>query len=251
MWHLGAFVQSIDPGNAFTNINAVREEMIFTNGVDFRVPPWGTKLLGEGVAINDATAVRAQIQAPSLRVQANHDVEPIVQAPDFGAALLQFTVHEDSPLELVDDEAVNFGVLSDPAAAAIHAGLILIGDSAIQKQTGKFFSVRCTSAVAQAAAAWVNGNLTFGQVLPTGRYAVVGARFRSTDMIAARLVFPGQVQRPGLPGGNAFTDADNPKFRFGGLGVWGEFDNTVPPTIDVLGGAAAAQVTILDLMRVG
>lgn len=250
MFHLGAFVQSIDPANAFTNINAVREEQLATNGVDFRIPPWAKSIVGYAAAINDASLVRAQLQSPSLRLQANLDISPIVQAPDFGAALLQVTMFPDGPIELVEDEAINFGVLSDPAAAAIHAGLVWLSDGPIQPAVGRMFTVRCTAAVQQVAAAWVNGNLTFGQVLPAGEYAVVGARFRSTDMIAARLVFSAQNARPGFAGANAITDADNPIARFGRLGVWGTFPNTVPPTIDVLGGAAAAQVVLLDLIRV-
>lgn len=250
MFHAGAFVQSIDPANAFTNINGVREEMFAVTGADYRVPPGLKSIAGYGACINDASAVRAQYQAPSLRLQANLDVEPIVQAPDFGAAALQFNVFADAPVELVEDENLNFGVLSDPAAAQIHAGLFLLSDGPVQKATGKIFSVRCTAAIAQAAAAWVNGNLTFGQTLPAGDYAVVGARFRSADAIAGRLVFPAQVARPGAPAANAFTDIDHPAFRFGNLGVWGVFPNTIPPTLDMLGGAAAAQVVILDLMRV-
>jgi hypothetical protein len=247
---LAAFVQSIDPANALTAITAAREEMFFTNLVDYRIPATFKNIAGYAAAANDASVSRAQIQSPSLRLQSNLDVEPILQAPDFGAGLLAVSMFGDNPVELVEDEAMNFAFLSDPAAAAIHAGLVFLADGPLTPVSGKVFTVRCTATIAQAAAAWVNGNLTFQQVLPAGDYAVVGARFRSADMIAARLVFPAQVARPGFAGGNAFTDVDHPAARFGALGVWGQFPNTIPPTLDVIGGAAAAQVVYLDLIRV-
>ena len=250
MFHIGAFVQSIDPGGVFTAITAVREEMFFTNGADYRIPSLLPFIAGYGCAVNDASFVRGQFQAPSLRVLANLDVEPVPQAPDFGNALQHFTLFGEAPVELVPDEALNFSVDSNPAAAVIHAAPFLLSDGPLQPVTGKAFTVRCTATVQQVVAGWVNGNLTFGQVLPAGNYQVIGARFRSADAIAMRLVFPAQVARPGLPAANAFTDQDNYFFRFGRLGVWGEFPNTIPPTLDVLGGVAAAQVVFLDLLKV-
>lgn len=250
MFHLSAFVQSVDPGGALTPITAAREEMLFTNGPDLRIPTGLTKIAAAYAAANDASLVRAQLQAPSLRVQTNLDVEPFIQAANFGAIQDAGSFAFDNPMGLVEDEALNFAMESNPAAAAIHAGLVFLADGPLSPVAGSVFTVRCTSAVAQAAAAWVNGNLTLGQVLPAGEYAVVGARFRSTDAIAGRLVFSAQVARPGLPCVAAVGSRELPRFRAGGLGVWGTFPNTIPPTVDFIGGAAVAQVVLLDLMRI-
>ena len=248
MFHLGAYAQSVDPAGALVNINAVPEQVLFTTAGDLRIPDRFTMLVGEMAAINDASLVRAQLQAPSLRVEVNHDVEPIVQAAVWGNPP-ETTWHGDSPLQLVTDESLNFAMQSDPAAPALHYGLVWLADGPVEVVKGRIFTRRATATIAQTTTTWVNGNLTLGQVLPAGRYAVVGMRARSTDAVAMRLVFREQVNRPGVPVINAIGDQDFYWFRMGRAGVWGEFPNTIPPTLDVLGGAAAAQIVFLDLMR--
>jgi hypothetical protein len=249
MFHLAAFEQSIDPAGALTAITAVREEMFFTNGADFRVPKEYPNIIGAIAMANDASASRAQIQSPSLRMIANLDVEPIVIAAVLGNPPEQ-CFWPDNPVPLTPDEALNFAFLSDPAAAALHYGLVYLSDGPQVPITGQGFTVRCTATVQQVAGAWVNGNLTFAQSLPSGSYQVIGMRCRSTDAVAARLVFPSTVARPGVPVVNAIGDQDPYWTRFGRMGVFGEFPHTNPPTIDVLGGAAAAQTVMLDLVRV-
>ena len=48
---------------------------------------------------------------------------------------------------------------------------------------------------------------------------------------------------------NAEDNNDPWEFRLGNLGVWGEFKNTTPPSVDVLGVTDTAQVVILDLIK--
>lgn len=249
MFHLAAWFQSIDPAGALTAINAVREEMLFTSTVDLRVPESLPTIIGQAALLNDASAARAQVQSPSLRAFANLDVEPIVPAAVFGSPP-ESLFHPDSPILVAIDEALNFAVQSDPAAPAAHYGLVWLADKAQEPVRGNIFTVRATSAIAQSTSLWVNGNLVFSQTLPAGRYRVVGMRARSTDAVAARLVFPEQVARPGVPVLNAIGDNDPWSFRYGNAGVFGEFPHTNPPTVDVLGGAAAAQTYMFDLIRV-
>lgn len=249
MFHLAAWAQSIDPAGALTPIDAVREEMLFTTGDDIRVPESLPFIIGQACLANDASVSRAQVQSPSLRSFANLDVEPIVAAAVFGTPP-ESLFHPDSPIAVAADEALNFAIQSDPAAAAIHYGLLWLADKAQERITGNIFTVRATSTVAQTTTTWVNGNLTFSQTLPAGRYRIVGMRARSTDGVAARLVFPEQVARPGVPVLNAIGDNDPWAFRYGNAGAFGEFPHTNPPTVDVLGGAAAAQTYMLDLLRI-
>jgi len=242
------FAQSVDPAGVLLPITAAREEMFFTSGADFRVPSQLPFLIGALAMANDASVSRAQVQSPSLRILANLDVEPIVAAAVLGTPPEQST-WPATPIPLQADEALNFAILSDPAAAAIHYGHVLLSDGPQQPVSGTLFTVRATATIAQNTVNWVNGNLTFSQSLPAGRYAVVGMRARSTDAVAARLVFPEQMARPGVPVVNAIADLDPWYFRFGRIGVFGEFPHTNPPTLDVIGGAAAAQTIILDLVR--
>src|SRR5207247_1836789 len=99
---------------------------------------------------------------------------------------------------------------------------------------GAIYTIRATAAVALAASTWVNGALTFSQALPYGTYQVVGMRARGANLAAARLVFVGQPFRPGVAGVNALGNVDPFHFRYGNMGVFGQFDSTVPPTVDCL-----------------
>jgi hypothetical protein len=248
MFHTSAWFQSIDPGGVLTAINAVREETLFTQGPDIRVPTGLANIIGAAALANDASAARAQIQSPSLRVFTNLDIEPVVAAAVFGEPAENLW-HPESPIPVVPDEALNFALESNPAAAAAHYGLVWLADGAQQPVTGQMFSIRATAAIAQAAGTWQNGNLNFTQVLPAGRYAIVGMRARSTDAVAARLVFPDQIARPGVPVINAIGDEDVYWHRYGRSGVFGTFPHTNPPTVDVLGGVAVVQTFIFDMIR--
>jgi hypothetical protein len=249
MFHLGAFFQSVDPGNAFQAIAAVQDQVLTVNGNDLRVPKTLNQLVGEAALINDASLVRAQLQSPSLRRTLNRDIEPIVQ----GKVLTvngRYYMHEDCPIALDGDESLNLFVQSDPAAAAIHYGLVWLADGALKPVNGPIYSVRWTAAAALVAGTWVNAPIVFSQVLPAGSYQVVGMRARGANLLAARLVFVGGGFRPGVPGVSAIGSIDDDLTRYGGMGVFGQFDNTTPPTIDFLGDTDAAQTGILDLIKV-
>lgn len=250
MFHVAAFAESIDPAGALVTINGVAEQQYTVTGDDWRVPSTLANIIGAACLENDASAARAQIQSPSLRVLANLDVEPIVAAAVFGTPPEQ-SFWPESPVPVVPDESINFAVQSDPAAAALHYGIVFFADGPQVPTSGQHFTVRATATIAQTTTTWVNGNLTFGQVLPAGRYQVIGMRCRSTDAVAARLVFSAGTARPGCLVVNALADLDPYWTRFGRMGVWGEFPHTNPPTLDVLGGAAAAQTVLLDLIKVG
>lgn len=248
MFHLGAFRAASVASPGLQTIAAVREEMFFTNGPDFRVPEGLPHLIGAAALLNAATGLRAQLQSPSLRVLANLDIEPLVNALVFGSPPEQ-AFHPDSPNPLTPDEALNFAVVETAGAIVCH-GLIFLADGPQQPVTGNIFTVQATGASALAAGAWVNSNLTFAQVLPAGTYQVVGMRARGANLVAARLVFPEQVARPGVLAVNAIGDLDPWTARYGRTGVFGEFPHTNPPTIDCLGTVDGAQTVLLDLIKV-
>lgn len=249
MFHLSAFEQSVDPALALMAINAVREEQFFTSGVDLRVPSALPFVVGAAATINDASLARAQLQSPSLRVKTNLDIEPIVQGLVFGSAP-ETSLWPETPVPVAPDEALNFAVQSDPAAAAIHRGFVFLSDGPQAPVAGEMFTIRATSGITLVTGTWVNGNLTLSQTLPAGRYAVVGMRARGTNLVAARLLFSEQVSRPGVLAVNAIGDLDLYWTRFGRMGEWGQFPHTIPPTVDCLGVTDTAQVYLLDLVRI-
>lgn len=247
--HLGAFFQSVDPGNNFQAINAVNDQVLTVNGIDLRVPKTLSMLVGEACAINDASALRAQLQSPSLRATLNRDIELISLAKFLSSPQAEY-MHGDDPVPLVGDESLNFFVQSDPAAAAIHYGLVWLADGPLKPISAPIYSVRWTAAAALAAGAWVNAPIVFSQVLPAGSYQIVGMRARSANLIAARCVFVGGGFRPGIGAVQAVSAADFKYSRFGQMGVFGQFDNTTPPTVDFLGDTDVAQFGIFDLIKV-
>lgn len=250
MIHTLAYYEALNLAGALANIAAVPEQQYFVTGDDFRVPRDLTQIIGAACCSTNATApTRAQVQSPTLRQVANLDVEPIVNAATWGSPP-EGSLHPEVGVPLTADEALNFAVQgAADATPPIHYGVIWLADAPPQPVGGEIFTVQATAAVAQAVATWVNGALTFSTDLPVGRYAVVGMKARSTDGVVARLVFAEMQPRPGVLMANAAADLDPYWCRFGRMGVFGEFSSLQPPTLDVLGGAATAQVVLLDLIR--
>lgn len=250
MMHLAAFYQSVDPGAALTQIDAVTDQAIFTNGKDVRVPSGMGNLLWER-AISKATGPKyGQVQSPTLRDLANQDINPVDTAEGLGA----FDAYQDhglDPRALTAAESVNFAIEATGGVAAANYGLICLGDGAVKPTTGKIFSVRATGAAALSAGSWVNTALTFNSTLPAGKYQVVGLWGQGANLAAARLVFIGGTFRPGVPTNSSVSTNRASGFRMGRYGVFGEFDTNQPPTVDCLGITDTAQAFILDLIKTG
>ena len=251
MWTMAGYYESIDPQGALANIAAITDDHVTTQADDIRVPRDLENLIGTAVVIDDAVAtVQARYRAPSLRTVAELDVEPIVDgAKVFGNPPEGF-LFPRNPVPLRGDESLRLEINSNPGAAAIHYGLVLFADGPVEPVSGRIYRARATASIALSVGVWVGGNLTFDQVLPQGEYQVLGMRARGTNLLAARLNFVGGIWRPGCFAVNTFGDRDASLFRSGGLGVWGTFNHTTPPTIECLGDTDTAQVFILDLIKV-
>lgn len=248
-FHVCAWEEDIDPGGAMVNIAAVPEQVLTSQGDDIRVPRVAPYIIGAAIMGNHASMARGQVQSPSLRIQTNLDIEPLVPALVFGSPP-EGSLYPDSPVQVVPDESLNIQVESTPGAAAIHRALVLLSEGPQSPVLGNHFTVRATTAITLATGTWVNGVLVFSQVLPAGRYAVIGMRARGTNLVAMRLVFQEQTLRPGVLAVNVVGDLDPRYCRFGRMGVFGEFESTNPPTADALGVTDSAQVLLLDLVRV-
>ena len=85
----------------------------------------------------------------------------------------------------------------------------------------------------------------------SGTYDIVGMRVDASGLVAARLIFigPSAITRPGI----FCTDVPNreniPHFRFGMNGLFGTFDTTTPPSLEIVGGTSSAQTIIFDLIK--
>ncbi|MGH7409853.1 MAG: hypothetical protein ACREJ6_02150, partial [Candidatus Methylomirabilis sp.] len=155
------------------------------------------------------------------------------------------------PIVLVVGEQLNAEINTNPVAAQIQWCIVWLSSGPVEPVRGPVFTIRATNAVALVGSVWSNQPITFQEDLPRGRYQVVGFRPESAGMIAGRLVFVGGGPRPGALGADAISDIQHPIFRYGELGVWGEFEDIEPPTVDCLSVSAdATQEFYFDLIQV-
>lgn len=247
--HLVAWGASVNLAGVSTAIAAVPDPVITTSGNDVRVPAGLPFIMGASSLNGNVGPLTAQITSPSLRAVVNLDIEPIIAALVWGSFPEQL-VRPDSPTPVVPNESLNHFANATGGGATEVYGLAWMCDGPQQQVKGPIYTIRATAAAALAANTWVNSNLTFSQVLPAGSYQVVGMRARGANLVAARLVFVGGTWRPGVPAVNAVGNVDPWYFRNGYLGVWGQFDNTTPPTVDCLGVTDNAQTIDLDIIKV-
>jgi hypothetical protein len=215
---------------------------------DIRVPPELPNLMSVATAINSAvTPLRVQITTPSLRSLLPFDVNPIqngaLMGSDFEILPLWAT-----PVPLVGLEPMNSYVQN--GASVLCRTLVWLSDGPIKPTTGKIYTVRATATTTLITATWqISSALIFSTTLPTGTYQVVGFRAIGPNLFASRIFFPGYAWRPGTIGQATDSAVTAAYFRYGYMGVFGQFLNTVPPTIESWGATDTAQVFYLDLIK--
>jgi len=256
-----AFYESQDASAALTEVAAVADTHLTVSGDDITIPPLnlviGAFAMGSGL-------VAAQLSSPSLRSMALYDFAsflPLANLPSdqdvdeggsatyiipLGAGIVDMT---RSPLELVPSEKLNFKVKNGGSAGAW--GVVFLADAIPTPVSGKIFTVKATSSTTCTANKWTSGTLTFSQDLPAGRYQVVGMRAKSANIVAARLMFVGQVWRAGCIGVRSYDAEYDRMFRYGNLGVFGEFEFDQPPQIEFLATSGDTSEEVwLDLIQI-
>lgn len=252
LFHTAAFIESKDSAGVFSPIAAPLDSQLTVVTPDIRVPELNhIVLVAGGIEVVAESFLR--LSSPSLRIRGLFQVEPFNVAT---AAAVQpmdpHRVHDlrRIPLPLIVGEQLNAETNSNPAAVQYQWCIVWFAAGPLAVVEGKIFTVRATGATALVAAVWTPVPLTFVEDLPRGRYQVVGMRARSATCVAARLAFVGGAWRPGVLGVAAQDDLEAPLFRYGGMGPFGEFEDTAPPVVDFLATAAdAAEDVYLDLIQ--
>lgn len=252
MFHMFGYETSASQA-ALTAITPIPDPTLAISGNDVRVPNGMANLLAAAALINSNVAtLRCEVVSPSLRAMLNLDVSPINNGLVFmttsTAQLPRYLRMWQNPLPLAALEPLDVQIQN--GAAVMNRAFIIIGDGPVKPVSGAMYSIRGTLAASLVTASWVNSQVTFNQVLPAGTYQCVGFRVFSANLVAARIFFNGAMWRPGAFAATAEDVGDWPEFRYGGLGVWGQFDNTVPPTIDCMGITDTAQTFIMDLIKI-
>ncbi len=200
------------------------------------------------------TLTDAYLASPSLRRLANYAIAPIHSGtPPLGDA--SFIMHPLSPLPLEKNEGLEAIVTASATVGAVVTTVVVfLSDAAVMPVDGEIFHVRATATIAAAVDTWANAEVTFDDTLPVGRYQIVGARCFVADGVAFRFVPIGEAYRPGGICSNTLNLKTHDLQRNGGLGVWCEFDQITPPSVEVLvdEGASSNDVVLhLDLIKVG
>jgi len=246
MFTLAGYYQNVDTGGALTYINALPDQHLRVEGYNIIVPE-ALPYLG-CIAGGCSSATQVQFEAPSLRRILNPDVYPYSVTTLFNSGSNIMELWEN-PLVLTPGEPVRIRVSEGASGATDVVGLVWFTDGRVTPVEGEFFTLRCNTSTVTSTFAWANTSLILTQTLPAGRYGVVGMGIYGGNIIAGRLVFVGLPWRPGVTADTSLTIARSRYFRFGNLGIWGEFTHDQPPTIDLLVAASASAIVFLDLVR--
>lgn len=202
----------------------------------------------------DTLLTDAYLASPSLRRLANYAIVPL-ELVGVPAGADSFIMHPESPLPLEKNEGLQAIITASGAVTLFsHVG-VWLSDGPVMPIAGEIFHVRATCpALTAGTRGWQNQELTFDDTLPVGRYQIVGAHCIAATTILFRFVPIGEAFRPGGLASTTMNLKAHDLQRNGGLGVWCEFDQITPPSVDFLnGGTPAADVPALhiDLIKVG
>lgn len=248
---LVSFNESEDAAAAFVRIAGTGgEQHVTVSGDDITVPELN-KIVAAGVCLDTTVAAQARLRSPSLVARGHEEyLQPFNSGLVF-ADPPRVADYRFNPIELTKAEALGVEILDNPAGAVQRYVGVWLADGPITPVTGNIQTIRATTGITQVVTGWTAGALTFPTSLKAGRYQVVGARCVMANGVFGRLVFPGGNWRPGCPVCTTSQIPDNPMFRRGQMGVWGEFSHASPPVAEVLGVTNTAQEWMLDLIYAG
>lgn len=257
MLHLSGFYEDIDAAAALVNITAIPDPVLFTQGDDLRVPSLN-RVVVIAAGIGSGSNGIARLTSPSLIRKANFDIRPINGNADADAVVSvppNVMDLRQNPLTLNVDEILRALIDSNTGAVAGQWVAALFSDGPVQPLGGQeIFTLRGTATTTLVAHAFTTLVTTWDSDLAVGRYQIVGLKAQSATSRMARIIFPGGggPWRPGCLGSVADGDQTSPLFRYGALGLWGEFEATSMPDIEILASAGdTAEEIYLDLIRIG
>jgi len=208
--------------------------------------------------VQNAGITNARINTPHYRFVSLPSIHPVNRT---AAPVTRSPYAWLKPMRLfvpkIDDIALE--VSNDGAGAVRGVGAIWVTDGNYNIPGGTAqdtYTVRATGTITAVSLAWTLGNITFDQGLPAGRYAVIGMSVFGTNLVAARLQFPGGAgpngMRPGVIAEPTSTIFQDLTFRYGNAGLFGVFDSTAQPLLEIFSnGANSAQTVWLDIQRLG
>jgi len=243
-WH-----RNVLTGGVLTTLNAIKDAHMSQTPERYVIPSDVRFLAGAFAA--SASITEAHLETPSLRRVAPICVSPLNSGSVKPTSPVRFMDMFDAPLELTATEQISALAAGTETAATDFVLVAFLADGPAKPYSGPYYTVKATAATTLQPFAWTPVTPTFETSLPVGRYRIIGLRAQSPNMIAARVVVPGQPWRPGVIAVNAIADKEAERFRFGRAGVLAEFDTGTGFQIECLASAAdTTQVFWLDLAPV-
>jgi len=255
--HLAAFKKSIDSA-VLVSLDTIVDDVLTRPAADrFQVPPdYNSIAWAAALGVN---VTRAQIVSPTLEVKRmSLDIIP----HERGGIIFSL----ESPrvlvpkVDLVLTPTENFQIFGseDGAGATVVAALVALkAPGALPAMpSGDIRLVRATAAVTLVVDTWTTLTPVFEKDLEPGTYVLVGFIPQSTNLIAARVMFPGGTYRPGVPGaaGANAVALDHGADFYDKL-MWyamGTFTHVSPPQFQFLSTVAdTSEVIILYVIKVG
>lgn len=219
-----------------------------------------------GAYANGLHLIRARFESPSISNEGNQDIniEDIDVSADIVLATpppymdLFGTVPGGTsfpgalgPVPLKVNENLDCAIVTDTTSDEVFV-VAWLGDGNLTPIPAgkKMPGVLATASVTLTAHTWTNCTLTFDQALGEGAYGIVGMRALSASGIAARLNVKGAAYRPGVLVSNTVPSIQNPRFRYGNLGLLATFTNQNPPDVEFFAQAAdSSETVIFDLIK--
>lgn len=213
------------------------------------------KLIGT-YAYGQALAT-ARLISPSLRRVSSLYLSPIVNDLGFYGAYTtrRFDWRGDCPISLDTNEALNAYMTCADAGATYGTVGAWLADAPTPPVKGEIWTVYAyNDTLLPVVQTWQNAELTWEDDLPVGRYQIVGARCWMAYGGLFRFVFIGEAARPGGVCSHDQNLQEDPVQRLGNMGVWGEFDSTLPPSLDVCTQYDVPEAGVylrIDLIKIG
>lgn len=257
-YHTGpVFFENQDGAGALQNLAGLADPLsqIWPRDSDadfFRVDGRFRNIVGIYSHVDATVQPRARLTAPSFRERLGRaalEVPTLSSTAEPGTPPV-FVDRRMDPIELTPGERLGLETLNNPGSAEDQFTVLWTADGPIQQvdPKGGHWIRAITAASALTANTWGTRTLTLDENLLAGEYDVLGLRVLSTSLIAARLAFNNQVNKPGVLGADARTDIPHASFAYpGSWGVLGRFHTDNLPSIELLVDAADNEVQPVDL----
>jgi hypothetical protein len=247
-FHLLAYTKSVAAGSTNEDIPGVTDGYATLSNNHY--------VLQRDFRLRYAFAMGANISTARLNVPALRSISlPHITPLEVGSSVSDVPAIADfgsfmPVIPRIDEIAVETS--NTGAAAERHiVGLWVVDPQARPALPGPVFTVRGTAAITSGNLSWGEGTFTLESTLPAGRYQVVGLDVIGANLVFARLRFPEQTMLPGVLARTSQANRPDENFRVGRSGLFGEFESTAPPLLQVFGTAApTTQVVYLDLVKV-